>query len=78
MVNLKETEKHKMVHYPFDGISKGVNPNLPLTRLVFRLKKGGKNSEKGENVEKKGEKKKENRMKKEGLMPVFPVKKGVF
>jgi hypothetical protein len=31
----------------FDGISKGVNPNHPLTRLVFRLKKGGKNSEKG-------------------------------
>ena len=31
----------------FDGISKGVNPNHPLTRLVFRLKKGGKNREKG-------------------------------
>jgi len=30
----------------FDGISKGVNPNHPLTRLVSRLKKG-------ENIKKK-------------------------
>ena len=37
----------------FDRISKGMNPNHPLTRLVFRLKKGGKNREKGR---KEGEK----------------------
>ena len=62
----------------FDGISKGVNPNHPLTRLVSRLKKGGKIEKKEEKKEKKGGQKEESRVKKEGLMPVFPVKKGVF
>jgi hypothetical protein len=37
----------------FDRISKGVNPNHPLTRLVFRLKKGGKNRGKKEKILKK-------------------------
>ncbi|MDD2621489.1 MAG: hypothetical protein PHY97_05465 [Bacteroidales bacterium] len=62
----------------FDGISKGVNPNHPLTRLVSRLKKGGKIEKKEEKKEKKGGRKKENRVKKEGFIPVFSAEKGVF